>query len=177
MDLKENIGNNICLVAEKPDIEKAKQNGLSESDYNDMVVIAKEQDSSNDDETGGKTEKNKKGQDKRGKFAVWMVSGIYHKIFFYIFTHHLSDFKPVLFLYNPFPAYRPFFSHPALLSSRPSLCCRVAAQPDRAAAACLCCAAPFTTTNRRHHCRFCGKLFCGKVSLFLVWFGLGLLFI
>jgi len=36
--------------------------------------------------------------------------------------------------------------------------------PDFAALKCSKCQKSFTTTFRRHHCRFCGKVFCGDCS-------------
>ncbi|OAE26350.1 hypothetical protein AXG93_4324s1170 [Marchantia polymorpha subsp. ruderalis] len=36
--------------------------------------------------------------------------------------------------------------------------------PDRSCRLCYECEAPFTIFNRRHHCRLCGRVFCGKCS-------------
>jgi len=36
--------------------------------------------------------------------------------------------------------------------------------PDTASAHCQICKTAFTTKNRRHHCRYCGRLICGKCS-------------
>ena len=38
--------------------------------------------------------------------------------------------------------------------------------PDSEADYCLQCAAPFTMLRRRHHCRCCGRIFCGKCTQF-----------
>jgi len=37
-------------------------------------------------------------------------------------------------------------------------------QPDESAPSCTACGSQFTFFNRRHHCRVCGKVFCGKCS-------------
>jgi hypothetical protein len=34
--------------------------------------------------------------------------------------------------------------------------------PDECAKSCFSCRSEFTLTNRRHHCRACGRVFCGK---------------
>ena len=36
--------------------------------------------------------------------------------------------------------------------------------PDEAAAACMGCGDSFNLLRRRHHCRACGKVFCGRCS-------------
>ena len=36
--------------------------------------------------------------------------------------------------------------------------------PDAQAPSCHCCGMEFTLLRRRHHCRACGKVFCGKCS-------------
>ncbi|CAG0883015.1 unnamed protein product [Cyprideis torosa] len=36
--------------------------------------------------------------------------------------------------------------------------------PDEAAPLCMGCEAPFTVIRRRHHCRNCGKVFCGRCT-------------
>lgn len=37
--------------------------------------------------------------------------------------------------------------------------------PDRSCRFCFECESPFSLFNRRHHCRLCGRVFCGKCSL------------
>jgi len=37
--------------------------------------------------------------------------------------------------------------------------------PDRSCRMCYECESQFTIFNRRHHCRICGKVFCGKCTL------------
>jgi len=39
-------------------------------------------------------------------------------------------------------------------------------QPDNEVSACNWCAGAFTITDRRHHCRQCGKIFCGDCSFY-----------
>lgn len=36
--------------------------------------------------------------------------------------------------------------------------------PDADCEQCTACGAPFTLVRRRHHCRNCGRIFCGKCS-------------
>eukprot|EP00951_Prasinocladus_malaysianus_P021891 scaffold181927_cov28-Prasinocladus_malaysianus.AAC.1 len=36
---------------------------------------------------------------------------------------------------------------------------------DQACASCYECGATFTLLNRKHHCRVCGRVFCGRCSL------------
>jgi hypothetical protein len=36
--------------------------------------------------------------------------------------------------------------------------------PDELAPQCMACSSAFTVVRRRHHCRNCGKVFCGKCS-------------
>lgn len=64
---------------------------------------------------------------------------------------HPSNTSPFSHTSNTFPLDAQLLTPPAWI-------------PDESAPHCMACQSVFTVVRRRHHCRNCGKVFCGKCS-------------
>ncbi|KAI9554213.1 hypothetical protein GHT06_019485 [Daphnia sinensis] len=73
-----------------------------------------------------------------------------------------SDGTPPLTMHRPTSA--PYSDSPSTFPLNPQLSTPPAWIPDESAPHCMSCQSVFTVVRRRHHCRNCGKVFCGKCS-------------
>ncbi|KZS21854.1 Zinc finger FYVE domain-containing protein [Daphnia magna] len=73
-----------------------------------------------------------------------------------------SDGTPPLTMHRPTSA--PYSDSPSTFPLNAQLSTPPAWIPDESAPHCMSCQSVFTVVRRRHHCRNCGKVFCGKCS-------------
>ncbi|XP_057375013.1 lateral signaling target protein 2 homolog [Daphnia carinata] len=73
-----------------------------------------------------------------------------------------SDGTPPLTMHRPTSA--PYSNSPSTFPLDAQLLTPPAWIPDESAPHCMSCQSVFTVVRRRHHCRNCGKVFCGKCS-------------